>query len=388
MSAHAVLAPSSAPQWAFCSGSVTANAAVPQFDTQESREGEAAHWVGETVLRAFKVPNGGQHLLCSDLTGMKGPNGVVIDEKMAEGAQIRVDDTLQVCQEHGAVQQLLVEHRVHMPQIHPDNWGTLDTSLHLPAVNTVYIWDYKHGHRQHDAFEHMQLVDYVGGLAAELRLSPDTLLVIRVVQPFCYSSDGPISEWRVTLGELQPYFEQLRVMANEALTDPKFTAGKHCRDCAAVGRCATARRAAYSVITYAKEPYLIETMTGADLAVERKILEIGGVIVKARGKAIDDELTYRINGGAADTGLALQSSFGNLAWTVPPAQAIALASQFGVDIAKPGVDTPTQAKDKVPVTMRPTFEQVLKTVTRRNPTGAKLINADDTIGAQAFKVSK
>jgi hypothetical protein len=370
---------------------VPANAAVPQFDTQPSREGTTAHWCGETVLRSFasQVSDGVQPLLCSELIGETAPNGVVIDDKMAEGAQIWVDDVLAVCQEYGALRSMLIEHRVHMPQIHADNWGTLDTAVPVPDHGLLYVWDYKNGHREHSPVDHLQLIDYVFGLANEMRLPEDTTVVLRIVQPFSYSSAGPVKEWRVQLSELyNRFFEHLRRMALEALTNPKFTAGTHCRDCAAVGRCPTARRAGYSVIAYLNEPYQIDTMTGADLAVERKLLGVGETIIKARSKAIHDELTYRINDGATDTGLALQSKFGNLDWSVPAAQAIALAGQFDADIAKPGVLTPTQAKARVTAAMRPAFESVLKTVTARNSTGMKLIDAADCLSAQAFKKSK
>jgi hypothetical protein len=362
---------------------------VPQFDTQASREGTATHWNGETVLRSFVDPGAPGPLLCSDLIGEEAPNGAVIDDKMAEGAQIWVDDVLAVCQEYGALQSMAIEHRVHMPQIHAENWGTLDTAVLVPDHGLLYVWDYKNGHREHSPVDHLQLIDYVFGLANEMRLPEDTTVILRIVQPFSYSSAGPVKEWRVQLSELyNRFFEHLRRMALEALTNPKMTAGTHCRDCAAVGRCPTARRAGYSVIAYLNEPYQIDTMTGADLAVERELLEVGETIIKARSKAIHDELTYRINGGATDTGLALESKFGNLDWSVPAAQAIALAGQFNADIAKPGVLTPTQAKAKVPVAMRPAFASVLKTVTARKSTGMKLINAEDTRTAQAFKKSK
>lgn len=383
---HARLAPSSAPQWGYCSGSVPANAAVPNFDTQASREGTAAHWVGAECLKSFRSSSDNGGLLCNSWIGATDPAGVVIDEKMAEGAQIWVSDVLNVCNQYGALQSLLIEHRVHMPQIHDECWGTLDTAAWIPEANTLYLWDYKHGHRECSAKGNLQLIAYVAGLLAKLSGQPDIdRIVMRVVQPFCYKSDGPIDEWQTTPEELVPYFEQLRYMANEALTDPKMSAGKHCRDCAAIGRCATARRTAYSVIAYASEPYDIDTMGGADLATERQLLAVGSTILKARQEAIEDELQHRINGGATDTGLTMQATFGRLAWSVPPAQAVALAGQFGVDISKPDVLTPTQAKNKVPKEMRSAFEQVLQTVTIRNSTGMTLINAEDAISAQAFK---
>lgn len=386
-SEHAPLPPSGAPQWGYCSGSVAANMHAPNFDSEPAREGTAAHWVGAECLEKWKAPGEGA-ALCSDWLGQTAPNGVVIDEKMVEGAQAWVSDVLNVCNQHGGLRSLLIEHRVHMPHIHADNWGTLDTALWVEGANTLYIWDYKHGHRENSARENLQLIDYVAGLCAELAMHADTTVVMRIVQPYCYKSMGAVDEWSIPLGALQPYFEQLRVQAVEALTNPTMTAGKHCRDCAAVARCATAKRASYSVISYAKEPYEINTLTGEDLAAERRILKEGASIVKARLDAIDDDLLDRVSKGDTTTGFAVQAGQGRLAWGVPIEQVIALAQQFGVDAAKPDVLTPTQTKNKVPAKMRKAFEGVIKSVTTRPSTGMKLIDATDSISARAFAKRK
>lgn len=381
---HAPLPPSGAPQWGFCSGSVAASLQAPNFETDDSREGTAAHWCGSECLEAWKSAEPGAPM-CTDWIGKTAPNGVVIDEKMADGAQEWVSDVLMVCQQHGGLRSLLIEHRVHMPQIHDQNWGTLDTALWAEEANTLYLWDYKNGHRENSAYANLQLVDYVAGLLMEIPLRGDITIVMRIVQPFCYQATGAISEWVIKLADLDTYFNILHHQALEAMTNPTFTAGKHCRDCPAIGRCATAKRAGYSVITYAKEPYEINTLSGHELAVERTILSEGLAIIKGRLEAIDDELYDKVSKGDTGSGLTIESKFGNVAWSVPPAQAIALAGQFGVDAAKPGVLTPTQTKNKVPAKMRPAFEKVLKTVSKRPSNGVHLIQAADSRTARAFK---
>lgn len=381
---HAPLPASGSPQWGYCSGSVIACQQSPNLETDDSRKGTAVHWVGSECLERWTSPDDSA-TWCADWIGETAPNGVVIDEEMAAGAQEWVSDVLGVCQEHGALRSLLIEHRVHMPQIHEHNWGTLDTAIWAEAADTLYIWDYKNGNRENSAFENLQLIDYVAGLLNEIRLNADTKVVMRIVQPFCYRAWGPVSEWVTTIGELSPWFDLLCRQAVEAMTRPTMTAGTHCRDCPAIGRCRTATRAGYSVITYAKEPYEINTLTGAELAVERKILREGATIIKSRLEAIEDELHNRVGNGATDTGLALQAKFGNNAWTVPTAQVIALAAQFGVDADKPGVLTPTQTTAKVPAKMRSAFEKVLKSVSSRPARGSALINAADSHTARAFK---
>lgn len=385
---HATLAPSSAPQWGNCSGSMLANMNAPDLDSEESLKGEAVHWVGEDCLRKWKDPDGGAHS-CFEWVGSKAPNGVVIDEEMAEGAQVFVDDVLSVAQEHGALRNMLIEHRVAMPQIHALNWGTLDCCIPVMDKGLIYLWDYKNGHRENRAKGNLQLINYTAGMINDLNIDGKAdqhiRVILRIVQPFCYKTQGPVDEWSFMLSDLRPYFNQLHAKAHEAMTNPTMSTGEWCRDCAAIRTCSAARRANYNLIDYVNEPYEMDAMDGATLAVERKILMCGLVSAKARLEAIEDDLHHRITGGAIDTGLALQSKSGNLAWSIPPEQAIALASQFQGDIAKNAVLTPTQAKSRVPSELRGQFEQVLKTVTRRPSGGLKLIDADDTIGARAFK---
>ena len=378
MSAHAPLAPSSAPVWGHCPGSVVANLQAPDVFSERAREGEASHWVGAECLNK---PNSA----CIAWLGKTAPNGVVIDEEMAEGAQAWVNDVLSTSAKHGAPHGLLVEHRVTMPNIHPDNWGTLDSAIWLPECNTLYIWDYKYGHREVDVFENLQLIDYVAGLIGELGLTGETRVIMRVVQPFCYHAVGTVREWSVTVLDLIPYLNQLTEAANQARTTPTMTAGRHCRDCYAVARCATARRATYSVITYAGEPYDINTLDGPDLAIERRVLANGLLIVKARLEALEDTLHAQIAKGNHTSGLTLQTTTGRLKWTVPAEQAIALALQFGIDISKPTAMTPTQAVNRVNSDMRPIFKTTIENATTRPSTGMKLIPIENSRSAYAFK---
>ena len=363
--------------WGYCAGSVKANASVPDIETQESRDGTAAHWVAlDCCLR-----NGLSDT--SAFLGKTDPDGTVIDEAMCEGAQAIVDDVLEVYAEHGG--QLLIEHRVTMPRIHPENWGTLDCALHVPQKGLLYLWDYKNGHGIVDAKGNLQLIDYSAGLP----LDPNTTIIFRIVQPFAYRSQGPVDEWRVKLSDLLQYYNQLAYKAAEAMgPNPTMTTGKHCQHCKIVGRCGAAREAAYNYIDVVNAPYLIDDMDGASLALEQRIIENGLVMAKARLKDIEDNLKYRVKNGDTSTGLALETCYGNNNWTVSDAQAIAFAKQFGADIGKTVAKTPTQAIKAVPKDLREFFTTALKAVAKRKPKGLTLINAADSISHRAFKKVK
>ena len=381
---HWPLAPSFAPVWGFCSGAIMAAAQYPNLDTDETLEGNAAHWVvSETLVAHIQqghAPN------CDEILGVTAPNGVVVDEKIVQGAQVMVDEVLEVAGEDKA--NLFIEHAVKMPNIHPQNGGTLDAALYLPARRVLFLWDYKHGHRECLAKENLQMIDYMEGLADELgingQLDQEITVVFRIVQPFCYRNDGPVDEWSVKLSDLRGYYNQLHAQAHEAFNNPQLRAGKHCRDCPAVGPCSASRRGGYEYIDLVNQPYEMDSMTGRDLVVERDILLGGKILVDARLKAIEDDLKHRISNGEADTGLRLEGKFGHLEWTVPKAQAIAMASQFGFDISTKSIRTPTQAKDDAPKEIKKQYAKVIESITKRPAKGLTLTRADDTIAARAF----
>ena len=366
---------------------------APNLDTEASREGTATHWLGSEVLLNFKGTQEGP-LVCSAYLGSTAPNGVVIDEKMAEGAQVFVDDVLEVAQKHGSLRSMRIEHKVCMPRVHQQNWGTLDAAIVVYGADgqvvAIFLWDYKHGHRECRAKENNQLIDYAEGLREELGIdgleSQRIDVHFRIVQPFSFHSvTGAVDEWACTLSDLRPYVNQLHAKAHEAFSNPTLSSGKHCRDCPAVGTCSGSRRAAYNLIDVVNEPFEMDDMTGGELATERQILKDGLTAAKARLEAIEADLEHRIGNGEGGTGLALAATYGHLAWTVPPQQASALANQFGFDISVPSVKTPTQAKQAAPKGVKQQFEQVLGAVTKR-PTGKlKLTNAEDSIAAKAFK---
>ena len=101
MSEHAVLAPSSAHLWANCSGFLgMAHRISAQDETDEQREGTAAHWVGARViesLRSTDVPYSPPIAFLGKTTS----NGVVITEKMVQGVEVYVSDVATTVQKIG-----------------------------------------------------------------------------------------------------------------------------------------------------------------------------------------------------------------------------------------------------------------------------------------------
>lgn len=394
---HAPLAPSSAPQWANCSGSVMANAHVPDSEAPRTRAGTASHWVCSEGLEQFKL-SGLNSCVADDWIGKVAPNGVVIDDEMAQGAQVFIDNASEIIERHDALQLILVEQAVKMPHIHPQNYGTLD--LAIPLLNMdqarkrvtsgkIYLLDYKYGHRECRAFGNYQLIDYLEGLVNMYNIDTEAEQFIEVefqiIQPFCYQARDKISIWKESIANLRGYVNQMIAKAQEAFNKPSFSSGPWCRDCKAIHRCQTAQKGNYSLIDYVNDPCVILNMNGSDLATERAILEQGLIVAKARKEALDEELKHRIGKGeAADSGLALEAAYGNLGWDVPKAQAIALANMFKVDANKADILTPTQTIAKASTEMKPLLKQAMKNISSRPPKGLKLIEAKDSFTARAF----
>ena len=397
---HAPLAPSSAPQWANCSGSVMANAHVPDSEAPRTRAGTASHWVCSEGLGHFKK-NGLGSCVANDWLGAVAPNGVVLDEEMVEGAQIFMDNASEIIERHDCLQHIMVEQAVRMPHIHAQNYGTLD--LAVPLLNfdvanrvtsgKIYLLDYKFGHRECKAFGNYQLIDYLEGLVAMFNIDTTAEQFIEVefqiVQPFCYQASDKISVWKESIANLRSYVNQMIAKAQEVFTNPSFSSGPWCRDCKAIHRCQTAEKGNYSLIDYVNDPCVILNMNGSDLATERAILEQGITVAKARMEALEEELKFRLGKGEAkESGLMLQSAYGNLGWDIPPAQAIALASMFKVDASKADILTPTQTIAKASKEMKPLLKTAMKNISSRPPKGLKLIEAKDSFTARAFTTGK
>jgi len=383
VSEHAILPPSSADQWGNCSGWVRAVAGVANPDTEKTIFGTASHWVfSESFERS--IP-------CADFIGSVAPNGYVICEKAAEGAQVMVNDinkTLGTFPDEERV--VFCEHRVYMPGIHRECWGTLDWGVWYPARRLLVNSDYKAGNRSHEAKDHLQTDLYLNGLANELKLNglddQRTRVVKRIVQPFSYKHNGPVDVWTGMLCDLRGTFNKLRMKAEQALSaDPTLSSGKWCRDCVQVGKCPAARAAGYNAIHVLELPFSLDAMRGQDLKVELDLLEGAQGLIRSRVDAIRADLEHRVKSGDTSSGLVLENGKGGgKKWDVEPKVAVALAAQFGVDIGVEHVLTPTQSVAKIPAAMRPMFEQLIKDVTTNTPGKLKLIPASDSLSARAF----
>lgn len=375
---HAILAPSSADRWGpdGCAGSVAMEANQPEQEpTEESREGDAAHWLLAQTLLKLTVP-----------ADAVAPNGVPINDEMREAIVELVEDVNDTLK--GAVggrDFYEIEQRLEATEIlHPDCWGTPDVLFVQWSKKTIHIWDFKYGHRFVDAYRNWQMIAYAA--AAVQTHSPtldpeDWSFTLTTAQPRCFERDelgGTLREWFVSGAELAPLIDALRVAAHAAREpDAQLRTGPHCRDCRAQWDCPANQRAGGAALDVIRGQGSSH-MDPRSIGLEAKVLAEAMDFVKARLSALDAQALALLGRGEA-------VPFHSIGWTQPrlawekdrQAEAASIVAMFGVDV-QPGVALPTPSQ----CVKQGVDGSVITPYTRRNEPSRKLIRVDDTTASK------
>lgn len=380
------LRPSGAARWAICAASVQMQEQFPETEESDSaREGTACHYVAEQVLRSYVS---GNLQLCSDFIDVIAPNGVVIDEAMVEGADLYVMDVLHVCQESGLLQKLQIEQTMQIPRIHAsENGGTPDTWVFNPSNLTLDLWDLKYGHGIVEAFECWQEIDYVVGVLDLLQLDDRYITVnMHIVQPRGYHPKGSIRTWTVKGSDLRPYGNTLHHQGALALQpNPPAQTGKQCKNCTALHCCQHAHHAALNAIDVGGS-MSVELIPADQLKLHREILKRSSEAIDFRLTSINSQIEALIKQGKSVAGLALDNPLGNLKWKRSDKEIIALGKIMStkekpVNLSKPGVITPTQAKKLID-------GSVISVYADRPKGKTKIVDSLDTKAASVFSQQK
>jgi hypothetical protein len=187
---HDIIAPSGLDITVQCPRSVGLQMGLPDLPTEESMEGDAAHWLAMMTANGVPMP-----------IGTPCPNGVLVDQDMIDGAELWAD----IVGPYGEA-----ERKVRIIRIHPRHCGgTPDNYRHDPIAQTMRVFDYKYGHRFVEVFENKQLAAYATGVIDELNLSQtETWFEFVLVQPRSYHPDGPVRRWTVRASDLVPLVNQ------------------------------------------------------------------------------------------------------------------------------------------------------------------------------------
>lgn len=339
--AHSILPPSGAKAWKLCGLWPTMNRLYPQDDTPETLEGNAAHWVAWELLAGRTVSE-----------GTPAPNGAIVTDEMIEGGELLVD-TIATRMPLAEFDQLHVEEPVSIARIHPECWGTPDVWAFARRSAVLEVADYKFGHRFVDEYENDQGVAYTAGIIDRLAevlgqgpglLDQAVLVNFTVIQPRCYYKGAPVRTWSVKASDLRAHINTLSNAAHVAMAEnPPAVTNSECQDCPGRHACPALQQAAYRDAEIATRSGPAQ-LPPAAASLELRMLERSLERLQARVDGLREAVAMYGRQGHATPFHALQQSYGRQQWTVPTEQVLAMGQLFGVDLAKPGVKTPTQAK--------------------------------------------
>lgn len=345
-------------------------ALYPQDDSEESREGDAVHWAGATMLTD---PDGWMIGL-----GDVAPNGVVLNNEMLETARLWCTTVL----DRGQVGH--VEETIRTPVLHSENWGTPDhwDFDHFQLI--LYLDDLKNGHRHVEVKRNRQFVNYAALILNVLGLfhRDDIRIRFRIVQPRSYHRDGPVREWWTTSGELRPMWGvQAEAFAAACGPSPRVTPHVDaCRDCKARFDCEGALTVTNIAADISKQSEPLN-MSPAALSREYKLLLQAEGFIKSRREGIEQRVMQVIRRQQSVPHFNLERRAGRQVWNDDAVAngIIDVCTGFGVKAGRTEVGvTPLQAiKAGVPA-------EVVRQFSRINSGALELVEDDGSKAAEIF----
>lgn len=227
---HSHLGASSSYRWMACPGSVALSKDVPRKDTVFSKEGTAAHKLGEIAYEAGMHP--------SNWLGEKIED-VEVTNNMVDAVAIYVDYLRDLAILDN---ELRLEHKFDLSKLNPPApmFGTSDCTCYNPLEFKLIVADYKHGAGVAVEVENnSQLMYYALGAMLEIgKKKKIEEIEMVIIQPRAQHRDGPIRKWSCTRQDILKFASDLIAAAKETMKpEADLHAGKHCRFCPAQPRC-------------------------------------------------------------------------------------------------------------------------------------------------------
>lgn len=370
---HSILPPSSAARRVACPGSRALEAAYPELEeSQEAREGRAAHWVAAEYLEGRTVA-----------VGLLAPNNEIVTHDMIEGAEMYSKDVDLWRNSKYQLGALFVEKKIEIPSIHKDCWGTPDAWGWSAPHNEFFIWDYKFGHDFVEVYGNWQLIEYAAGILHSLNIngsqSQHTYVTMCIIQPRCFSRGEKVRKWRVSVNELRGYFNMLEAAEHKAMQPEALcTPNPECNYCSARHVCSALQHAASTAITVSMQnvPHqLTPQQTGHELY----RLEQAAKRIEARITGLKAQAVSQIERGERVPHYTLGVKSARQVWTIPVNEVKMLGMMCGAIVTKPEeLVTPKQAITAgIPAAMVNKNSQVV-------PGSVQLVETDAREAAKAF----
>lgn len=316
------LFPSNSNRWMHCAASIALSKPYKElYDRGEAaEEGVAAHEVIQKLASGEEA-----------MEGQLASNNVLITKEMIEGAEIYFEEV-----GRGAT----FETKVSCDLVSKGMVAKPDAYRVDRDSATVFLWDYKFGHRPVDAFENEQMLVEA---AAFLQHEP-IKFVFTIVQPRNYRS-SKVSRWELSSEEyINEYLPKIRLAAQNALeAEPTATTGKQCAYCPARHACTALQEVAYIGVDLSMQGSTFE-LSGDALGRELTTLLDAQERISARLTGLEAQALSEIEKGKAVRGFEVSGSYGNKTWTADDVTVFAIGDLAGVDLRKPSKPiTPSQA---------------------------------------------
>lgn len=298
------LRPSSSYRWTRCAASASFEADQPEEPpSDEAREGTAAAWVADCVLR-------GDAFEAADLIGRTHTNGHLVTLDMAFHVQKYIDAIRAL---GGSVSP---EQFVRLNEFIA---GTLDSSIVFWASPLLRVKDLKFGFEIVEPYLNTQLLIYTGAELIRLGFPAHiTHVEMSIFQPRAHHPDGIDRKWTITVAELWQHIAWI-IERGTACQQPNpiATPGPHCDYCRAAASCVALGHSVYKTFA-ALQDTRQKRMNAAELALELTFLDLAKKLIEARRGAIVAEGEARIKQGENVPGWTMKPTYGHRQFTIEP----------------------------------------------------------------------
>lgn len=232
MTAHALLSPSAAHRWLYCTAAPLLEQNFPDSESEYAAEGTLAHSVAELKLRKYTEPMS-QRTYNTRYNKLK--KDLLWQPEMDGHTETYLDFIKQIYLQQPVAPAVRIEERVDLEKYAPACFGTADCLI--LAGETLYVIDFKYGKGVPvSAEENPQMMLYALGALDKYQLLYQFQTVqMAIVQPRLNN----ISTWEITSEELKAWGEdEVRPAAQMAISGKGlFYPGTHCRFCKAKLQC-------------------------------------------------------------------------------------------------------------------------------------------------------
>lgn len=346
----------SLPRLMQCVGSKSMPAfSVPTPQTDDAREGIAAHWLATGALT-------GRITELDEWAERKAPNGVYLTPQVIEAVRWYVEGVTR----DRSSDRRFVEH--DMTAWNSDRSVTIGCRPdHLTDDMANYnrrirIDDFKYGWRIVEPENNWTLVAHACAYIADKVIDHDTVFEFRIWQPRPVHPAGKCRLWIVNAAHLVALREYMFNVLST--TSPTLQTGPYCYKCPARSNCPAIRKASMSLLDVVEQA-IPDDLTLDDLSLMMDALNAADHTLKQYKDAISERIVDAITRGQVVRNYHLKSYDGPLDW-VDGIDAVALSLLTDKPVSKPApLFTPTQLKKVIP-------ETVLKTISYRKPGGKTL----------------